>query len=409
MSSDTAKSPRNNPIKLDPNTIKFNKSMFNKSNRKDLTDKTIKPPSPISRSEESSAEIVKPVLNRSRKNINPVNRVDQTSKELDLLFKNMNLTILFIFVNNNTKIILAMTPIGTKIAIKLDNNKDITINEEKRINFKSSNGNNIKSSYLTFISKNTDLGSLVVCNNGMCVLEKNNSGKVIVNNYNLSDNTSFSNFPISYPLVLSKDLLDNYTNNYIEFLSELSDQADRLNSHKKVNPLTRNIEFLENLLSNLKILETKVKDFESVNREEISYYSNKAIEMLKNNKINQDIIDKLYILNSNVSFLNDGINKFNSFRECLNPMEQESYSYYFSLYGRVAKTIELQEHIEIRKPSNWTLSSILPETESQIKVKGNNISSKELIKSINSDISKYNPRNNDDETNVMMSALSASF
>ena len=410
MSSDTVKSPRNNPIKLDSANIKNGKYMFNKSNTGDLTDRSIKPPSPIIRKEESSTEIVKPILNRGRKKIKPIINLEQTPKELDILLRNMNLTILFLFIDNEAEIIMVMTPIGTKIAIKLDNNKDLTIDEEKRINFKSSNGSkNIKSSYLTSVSKNTDLGSLVVCNNSMCVLEKNNTGKVIVSNYNLFDNTYFSNFPSSHPLILLSDLIVNYNSNYVEFLLELRDQANKINSHKKVNPLTRNIEFLENLLSNLKTLETKVKDFESVNAREMSYYSDKAVEMLRNNRIDQDIIDKLYTLNSNVSFLKDGINKFNSFRECLDSMEQESYSYYFSLYGRVVKTIELPEHIEIRKPSSWTLSSVLPETESQIKVKGNIISPKELIKSINVDISKYDPRNNEDETNVLMHSLSASL
>lgn len=410
MSSNTVKSPRNNPIKLESNNIKNNKYMFGRTNSRDLMDKSIKPPSPIIKSEESSTEIVKPILNRGRKKIKPVTSIEQTPKELDLLLRNMNLTVLFFFIDKDAEIIMVMTPIGTKIAIKLDSDKDITINEEKRINFKSSNGNkNIKSSYLTSISKYTDLGSLVVCNDGMCVLEKNSVGKIMASNYNLSDNTPFSNFPSSYPLVLLSDLTTNYRNNYVEFLLELRNQANRINSHKKVNPLTRNIEFLENLLSNLKTLETKVKDFESVNREEMAHYSNKAVEMLKNNKIDQNIIDKLYILNNNVSFVNDGINKFNSFRECLDSMEQESYSYYFSLYGRVVKTIELPEHIEIRRPSNWTLSSVLPETESLIKVEGNTISSKELIKIINADISRYDPRNNEDETNVLMSALRASF
>lgn len=410
MSYDARKSPRNNPIKLSSSSPSRIKSMFSSANIKDLTDEDIKPPIPfVKKRDDSSTEIIKPVLSRSRKvKTNIVTHIKETPKELDLLLTKMGMMVLYSFVDDNPEIIMTMTPIGTIVGIKLDTDKNITISEEKRINMTSSSGiSNINGSYLTSLSKNTDVRSFVVCQNGLCVLNKDNMGKIEANNYNLTK--SLSNSPSSYPLVLLGELIENYREDYISFLMDLREQSNKINMSKDVNSLTRNIEFLENLLTNLKNVQNKAKSFELANKEELSLYSDKAIELLRKDKKDQEILDKLYSLNCNISFLNDGINKFNSFRECLDSMEQETYSYYFALYGRIVKTIDTPSSIKIRQPSSWSLSSILPETESFVLKNGNNISSKELVKIIRSDMSKYNYKNNEEESNLLMKTLQTSF
>lgn len=402
MSGSSVISPRNNNIKLVPNPNRKSKSMFSKTSTDDLT--------PISRTveqknEESMSEIVKPVLVRSRKKLNSVAAV-RTPSEMDLLFTQMNLTVLFTLIEDEPEFVIAMTPIGTIISIKLDTNKNISLDEEKSIKIKLSKGNKgVKGSYLSSISKNLDFRSLCLCSTGVCVLSRDNTGKIISTNYNINslDNLLVDNRANSYPLVLLSELLEGYQSNYVDFLLDLRSQ----DSDKKAT-LDRDIQFIENLLTNMKNIQNKITEFESVNKQEFKLYSDRATEMLRKGEVDPNILSKLYLLNSNKSFLNNGVNKFNTFRDCLYNMEQEAYSYYFSLYGRVAKTIDSSSHIEIRKPSDWSLSLVLPETENLFSAK-DDITSTELVKSIRSDMSKYNPKNNEEDTNLLMKTLESNF
>jgi hypothetical protein len=396
MSGSSVISPRNNNVKLVSNPNRKPKSMFSRTS---IDNSSVK-------SSQSESEIIKPVLTRSRKKLNPP-PTPKTLGEVDLLFNQMNLTVLFTLIVDEPEFVIAMTPIGTIIAIKLDTNKNINTDEEKIIKIKPSKGNKgVKGSYLSSISKNLDFRSLSVCSTGVCVLSKDNMGKIVSNNYNINslDNLLIDNKANSYPLVLMSELLEGYETNYVDFLLDLRSQS----TDKKAT-LTRDIEFIENLLTNMKNIQSKITEFESANKEEFKLYSDRATELLRKGETDPDVLSKLYLLNSNKSFLNNGVNKFNTFRDCLYSMEQEAYSYYFSLYGRVAKTIDSSSHMEIRKPSNWSLSSVLPETELLFSEEDSNLTSTELVRSIRSDMSKYSFKNNEEDTNLLMRTLESNF
>lgn len=362
--------------------------------------------------------------------------------ELDLNLARMGFTVLFAFpvteaTTENTRLILGMTPLGTIVGIKLDMEGGITTVAERRINISPSNGNeSVSGSYLTNVSRNTDMGSLVICRNGVCVLARGDLGEIKAEHYEIKTNAGkeiivTADVPTSYPLIPMSEIMAYYNystgevnaTNYLSFLQSLQQQSDRINAQEiadQVTTLEQNIEFMQNLLINLRNVQSRAISFTQANRAEFRYTSTMALDMLKRRltsvTLSQEDTDawtqcqaRLTSLNYNNITVINGLRSFNAFRATLDAMDRDASTFYFTLYNRVIRSIESPANLEIRRPEGWTLGRILPRAAKALLQQGRTLSVEEFGRLVKEDVASFNPHVSDADTSLLLQTFQSCF
>jgi hypothetical protein len=440
VKTDSRLPPRSSTIKLIANS-EYNKSIY--SSKKIISDdeEDIPPPTSLTKKIITTPQ---PILSTRMKKIKNKQTTQYSNEEevevvktsikinhLDLQLIKMGFTILFSLHSQDkdeAKIILAMSPLGTIVGINLDIEGNITTAPERRINITVSDGTlHLNSSYLTNISKRTEISSMVVCKEGICLFMRNNLGKILAEHYDIkseSDNI-VSESPTSYPLINISDIIENFLDftTYSTFLNNLTEDSHKINKvecDNQIKMLEQNIEFMSNLLSNLNNLQSKAIDFEVANNREFKSTAEVALTLLQRrlsaNTLNQfdsdqwkSTQDKLYSLNRNSVIVTNGVRSFNCFRGSIDIIDREAYIFYFSLYSSVIKSIDSPANVDIRRPDNWTLTQVLPRSEEALLQTRGQITAEDFTKRVREDMLAFNPTNSDADTIALSQSFSASF
>lgn len=361
--------------------------------------------------------------------------------QLDLDLTGMGFTILFSFRlldgdGDSTRMILAMTPIGTIVGIKLDIEGDITAVPEKRIDIIPSTGNNnLQTSYLTTISRATEAGSIVMCKDGLCVLARDNGGKIEAQHYDIklpSDVSSgTSDTPTSYPLVSLREIIASFRDsnnlvNYAQYSSYLIsiEQLGRKISASEIGnqmiELEMNIKFMSSLLDNLKDIHGRTASFVEANNLEFKTISMEALGLLgrrltvpnisqQEADLWQRTQDRLASLNYNNVTVANGLKTFNEFRTDMNDLDRDAYMFYFTLCNRAFRSIETPQNMDIRRPSGWTLDRVLPTAESSLIANKGKISIEDFNAIVRGDMTRFDALKSDGNTIELYKAFQSCF
>ncbi len=389
----------------------------------------------ISREEKTTSKEEKVIPSETK--VQRVKKISTSTSNFESKLKNMGITVLYILsINENENIIMAMTPLGTIIGINLK--EHISPKDTNYITMKSVHELlQINPSWLTHIGNKTDLSTIVICKDGICTLQKGVTGKLETRYYQLtssklSGEITTNDTPTAYPLVNMKDIEENYSivgknntkltfDNYIEFLENIKEEADKLNNEQinhRIHELERNISFMESLLVNITEIKNKIVDFNTANNIETESKIKEAKQLLEKKmttdqfsesdarkwKSNQE---KLSGLSFNEISIVNGMKKYNKFSDTLKQIDRETFQLYFTLYNRVVTTMENNLNRQIREPETWNLQEVLPQTNKSLSQK--NVSIETLNEIIASDLSKYDPTAHNEQTNILMSHFGKTF
>jgi len=339
--------------------------------------------------------------------------------ELTFLYK-------YIITNSDENIIITMTPLGDIIGIK---SKDKLIKINTTINVHRVQAlAEISQAWLTNISYKTDIATIIICKTGICLLIKNNLGKIETSyfqNENSSSNKITPELPTAYPLIKLEDILDSYSENniitpgkYLKFLTQIKNEFNILNKEQiqqKINELDNNINFMKSLLENIIENKNKLVEFVKMNSIEIEKKSQEAEDLLtkkmtavtftdSDREQFQNNQEKLSELMMNNIIISNNIKNYNKFRQILEDLDRQTINFYFCLYSRILTTMETS----LRSPSEWHLESVLTGTM-ELLSKNKNPSIEEINKNIHNDLSNYNSELHDDKTNIIVSHFKNCF
>ena len=349
---------------------------------------------------------------------------------LDMQLEKMGFFILFsLHTEEEAKIVLAMSPLGTIVGIRLNVEGTITTVPERRINITTSNGNlQLYSSYLTGVSKGTVISSIIVCKEGVCLFTRDKLGKIGADHYDIKsefklDDSKLNESPSSYPLINMTDLTDNFPDfhlysTFLLILKEDSQKISKIDTDNQIKMLEQNIDFMTNLLSNMRNLHSKTVDFETANNTEFKITSSTALTLLEKrltsvtlSKVDEEkwkqCQDKLYLLNRNNIALTNGVRSFNNFRRNIDIIDREDINFYFSLYSMVIRSMDSLSNVDIRKPDNWTLSKVLPRSEQLLLSSGGSVSVEDFSQKVREDIAVNTDM--DTETLTLATSFSSAF
>lgn len=348
---------------------------------------------------------------------------------LDVQLVKMGFSILFSFHTQveEAKIILTMSPIGTIVGIRLNIEGTITTVPERRINITTSNGTiQLYSSYLTGVSKGTEISSIIVCKEGICLFSRDKLGKIGAEHYDIKSEfnigeSKMGDSPSSYPLINMSDLIDNFLDfrlysSFLHTLEKDSKKISKIDTDNQIKMLEQNIEFMANLLSNMTNLYSKTVDFEAANNREFKNTSSTALTLLEQRLNSSKQVDteqwkqcqdKLHLLNQNTITLTNGVRSFNNFRRSIDIIDREDINFYFSLYSLVIRSMDSVDNMDIRKPNNWTLSKVLPRAEKLLLSSNGSVSAEDFIQKVREDIVVNT--NMDTDTLVLATSFSSAF
>ncbi len=325
--------------------------------------------------------------------------------------------------------IIAMTPLGTIIGIRLNIGELIPQEKNMYINVKQVQGlAQLEQSWLTALSQKTDVSTIVICKEGACLMTRNEYGKIEssyfeIDTRQLSGEISTPESPTAYPLINLKEITsilnekdeDIAYENYIAFLEKLKQESDNINTKQvdqRFETLNNNIEFMKSLITNIEFLRDSISDFNTANTIESESLSEKAKELLKlkmhQTSLNENDIkawrknqEALSSLAYNEISLINGMKNFNKFREYLESLDRDTFHLFYCLYSRVLTTMENPSNLDIRMPSRWSLADVLVKTTEVLA--SDNPTIEKTRAALSEDLSKYSPSNYDESTNVLVS------
>jgi len=369
-----------------------------------------------------------------------------TPTELDVKFNKMGITPLYTLYVDADEIeevgfgstIIAMTPLGTVIGIRLNAGESITQAKNTYINVRRIQGlMQLEQSWLTALSQKTDVSTIVVCKDGACLMTRNEFGKIEsdyfqIDTRQLTGEISTPESPTAYPLVNYNEILTHYNmssdegdvnlyESYIAFLTRLKNESDDVNIkqvEQRVGDLDSSIEFMQSLLANIQQSRDKIVEFNTANIAESSTLSEQAKELLKlkmsdmalseqNIKAWRQNQERLSSLTYNNMAIINGMKSFNKFREYLEDLDRDTFSLFFSLYSRVLTTMDNPDNLNLRMPSSWALDNVLIRTTSVLN--GEDSSIEKVKIAVSEDLSNYNINNFGAETNVLVSHFKNAF
>jgi len=364
----------------------------------------------------------------NEENIKETNKefvISNSKKILNLEQIELNFLFKYIISESEENIIIAMTPLGDIIGIK-SKNELIKLNTTIKIH-RVQGLSEISQAWLTNIAYKTDIATIVICKSGICLLVKNNLGKIettyFKNNNEKNSNTTIPELPTAYPLLNLDDILNSYSTDnivtptkYLQFLNQIKNEFNILNKEQiqqKISELDNNINFMKSLIENIIENKNKLIEFVKINEIEIEKYSKEAEELLIQKMTSKQFNDiqkfkqnqeKLSELMMNNIIISNNIKNYNKFRQILEDLDRQTINFYFCLYSRILATMETS----LRLPSEWHLESVLITTY-HFLLENKNPTIEEINNHIHDDLSNYNPLLHNDKTNIIVSHFKNCF